>query len=261
MPEGLVTYALETDVALIGLNRTDKRNALSRQLSHELDEAARRAHREARAAVIFSHGDTFCAGLDLKEAADWMATPEMRFRSRMLDGVRPFESIANSPIPFIAAIAGACVGGGLEMASACHLRVADETGYFALPEGQRGIYVGGGGSVTIARILGVGRMTDMMLTGRVLNADEAERAGLVQHMAERGGALALSKKLAARIAENAPMTNWAICNGLRRIQNMSSDDGLFMEGLVALTVNSPESQTRLRDFIEKRTQPLRPNDA
>ena len=88
------------------------------------------------------------------------------------------ERVQYGPVPVVASLQGAVVGGGLELASACHIRVADETTFFALPEGSRGIFVGGGGSVRIPRLIGVARMTDMMLTGRVYNAQDGERIGL-----------------------------------------------------------------------------------
>ena len=257
MTEQVVTYALDGDIAMIGLNRPDKHNALSRELQAQLKAAAVRAGDEARVAVIYSHGKNFCAGLDLREASTtWMSNPIERWRHRMVRSGRPFEDIARAPIPFIAAISGACVGGGLELASSCHLRVADETAFFALPEGQRGIYIGGGGSVRIARLLGVGRMTDLMLTGRVLTAAEGERFGIVQYAVPAGQHLERAKSIAARVGENAPMTNWAIIAGLPRIQDASHEDGLFWEGLLTNVVHSPDSAERLKAFLEKRAKPL-----
>jgi enoyl-CoA hydratase/carnithine racemase len=256
MAEELITYNMDGDVALIGLNRPEKHNALSRELSAQLKAAAIRAGEEARVAVVYSHGENFCAGLDLREASTWMTNQIERFRHRMLRNSRPFEDIARAPIPFIAAINGACIGGGLELASACHLRVADESAFFALPEGQRGIYIGGGGSVRIARLLGVGRMTDLMLTGRVLTSAEGERFGIVQYAVPKGKHLERAKSLAARVAENAPMTNWAIIAGLPRIQDFGHEDGLFVEGLLSGVVSTPESGERLKAFLEKRAKPL-----
>jgi enoyl-CoA hydratase/carnithine racemase len=256
MNESLVTYAMENDIALIGLNRLAKRNALSTELLSQLKEAAFRAAEEARVAVLFSHGEFFCAGLDLQEAATWMTDPIKRHRHRMVRRARPFEELARSEIPIIAAISGACVGGGFEMAAACHLRVVDETAFFALPEGQRGIYIGGGGSVRIARLLGIGRMMDLMLTGRVLNATEAEKFNIAQYVVPAGQHLERAKSLAARVAENAPMTNWAVVNGLPRIQDFSHEDGLFVEGMLSNMVASPESDRRLAAFLEKRAKPL-----
>jgi enoyl-CoA hydratase/carnithine racemase len=165
--------------------------------------------------------------------------------------------IARGPIPFVAALRGACIGGGLELASAAHIRVADETTYFALPEGQRGIFVGGGGSVRIQRLLGYARMADLMLTGRILTAAEGERLNLCQYVVPPGEALAKATALATRIAENAPNTNYAITNALPRINDMSHDDGLFFESMIStFTGSSPEALKRLQDFVEKRATPL-----
>jgi enoyl-CoA hydratase/carnithine racemase len=256
LAEQVVTYDCDGTVALIGLNRTAKRNALNDALETQLREAALRAHEEAKVGVIFSHGEHFCAGLDLVEAATWIDKPAERAKRRRRQFERAFDEVARGPIPFVAAIAGACVGGGLELAVSCHIRVADETSFFALPEGQRGIFVGAGGSVRIARALGVPRMTDMMLTGRVMSAAEGERFNLVQYLVGKGEALERAKSLAARIAENAQLSNWAIVNCLPRIPDLSYDDGLFVERLVTGAVVSPDSTERLKAFAEKRSQRL-----
>ena len=109
--------------------------------------------------------------------------------------------MARGRIPFVAALHGAVIGGGFELAAAAHVRVADETAFFALPEGQRGIFIGGGGSVYLTKLIGVTRVIDLMLTGRVLSAAEAERAGAVQYLVEPGQALAHATELAKRIAQ------------------------------------------------------------
>jgi enoyl-CoA hydratase/carnithine racemase len=249
MSEQVVTYELDGEVALIGLNRPKKRNALNRELHKQLHEAVMRAGEEAKCGVLFGHGESFCAGLDLAlAAATWKngVSPRLPFY-RTLD----FELMARGPIPFVAALHGATVGGGLEAAASAHVRVADETAFFAMPEGQRGIFVGGGGSVRIARLLGVARMSDLMLTGRVLNAQEAERYNLVQYVVPKGEALAKAKALAMIICKNAPLSNFAITNSLPRILDMSYDDGLFVERLVSEYTRSPESMERLRAFLDK----------
>ena len=258
MSQSVVTYELEGKVAKIGLNRPSKRNALSAELSEQLNEAVARAHKEARVGLIFSHGEHFCAGLDLAEAMKWMNDHERHLEMRIgsAAAARPFDTISRGNIPFVAAISGACIGGGFELASSCHIRVADETAFFALPEGQRGIYIGGGGSVRIARLLGVARMSDLMLTGRVLSPEEAERYNVVQYLMPKGEHVARALSLANRIAENAKLTNWAIVNGLPRIQDYSYDDGLFVEGLFHHVVASPESAERLNEFVAGRARRL-----
>ena len=258
MSEELVTYQLDGKVARIGLNRPAKRNALNTELQLQLEAAVARAEKEARAGLLFSHGDHFCAGLDLAEAKGWMDDHDRHLEMRIGSAAigRPFDYLARGRIPYVAALSGACIGGGLELASCCQVRVGDETTFFALPEGQRGIYIGGGGSVRIARLLGVARMSDLMLTGRVLTAEEGERFNLVQYRVPKGEHLARATSLAHRIAENAPLTNWAIVNGLPRIQDYSYDDGLFVEGLFSHVVASPESTERLTQFVEGRAQRL-----
>jgi Enoyl-CoA hydratase/isomerase len=140
-----------------------------------------------------------------------------------------FSLLRHARIPAIAALHGATIGGGLELAAACHIRVADETAFFALPEGTRGIYVGGGASVHVARLLGAARMADMMLTGRVLDAAMAERAGLVQYLVPEGAAKSKAGELAAKVSAMAPFTILGVLEALPRIQDMSEADGLFVD--------------------------------
>lgn len=258
MSEDLVTYELDGHVARVGLNRPDKRNALSSALTSQLEQAVMRAQEEARVGLLFSHGEHFCAGLDLREAGGWINDHQRHQELRVGSAAagRPFDFLARGRIPFVAAISGACIGGGLEIASCCQIRVGDETSFFALPEGQRGIYLGGGGSVRVARLLGVARMSDLMLTGRVLTAEEGERFNVLQYRVSAGEHVTRASSLAHRIAENARLTNWAIVNGLPRIQDYSYDDGLFVEGLFSHIAASPESEERLKEFVEGRARRL-----
>ena len=152
----------------------------------QLREAIERAGEEAKCGIIFGHGDNFCAGLDLRWAAENWKTGRSERLPFPFNRNTYFEAMARGNIPFIAALHGATLGGGLETAAAAHIRVADETTFFALPEGTRGIFIGGGGSVRVARLLGFARMQDMMLTGRVLKPDEAERYGIVQYVVPKG---------------------------------------------------------------------------
>jgi enoyl-CoA hydratase/carnithine racemase len=251
----LVTYELNGPVALIGLNRREKRNAISDQMVEALDEIVTQAAREARAAVIYGHGPHFSAGLDLGEHVE--RTPfESVKHSRLWH--RVFDSIERGTIPYVSALNGAVVGGGFELAASTHIRVAEDSAFFAMPEGMRGIFVGGGGSVRVARLIGVARMTDMMLTARSVKAAEMERWGGVSYLTGEGGALDRAIELAARAAENTEMSNYAILNALPRIQDMSSDDGLFLESIMAsLTSATPEAEERLRAFLEKRADKVK----
>ena len=245
-----LSYEIDGPIAVIGLNRPAKRNALGETLIAELQLAVSRAGREARVGVLHGHGDHFSAGLDLAEQLD--RTPADSITNSRL-WHRVFDDIERGPIPFVAALQGGVIGGGLELAAATHVRVADASALFALPEGSRGIFVGGGGSVRVARLMSATRMTDLMLTGRTLNAEEGERLNLVHYLVAAGEALDQARDIARRIANNPPMSNFAITNGLSRIQDLSHDDGLFFEALMAaVTQASGDTQDRLNDFLEKR---------
>lgn len=245
-----LTYELRGDVAVIGLNRPEKRNAISDAVVEELDTAITRAETEAKAAVLFGHGPHFCAGLDLAEHVK--KTPLQGVHgSRRWHHV--FGRIQRGRLPWFAALHGAVVGGGLELASSMHVRVADAKAFFALPEGQRGIFVGGGASVRTARLMGVARMTDLMLTGRSVDADQAERWNIVNYVVPEGQALDRAVALAAQAATNAEISNYAIIHALPRINDMGTDDGLFVESFVAsFTATSPEAEERLQAFLNKR---------
>jgi enoyl-CoA hydratase/carnithine racemase len=238
------------DIALIGLNRPEKRNAISDAFVVELEAAVAEADRSAKAGVIYGVGPHFCAGLDLAEHVQ--KTPfEGVHGSRQWH--RVFDRIQRGRLPWFSALHGAVVGGGLELAASTHVRVADATAFFALPEGQRGIFVGGGGSVRAARLMGVARMTDLMLTGRSIDATTAEAWNLVQYVVPEGDALERAIALAEQAATNAEISNYAVINALPRIQDMSSDDGLFVESFIAsFTATSPEAEERLNAFLAKK---------
>ncbi len=257
MPPDLVTYEQDDRVAVIGLNRPDKRNAVSNAVIDALRAAVQRAHDEADVGVLFGHGDHFCAGLDLAEAlaraSGKVAPPRHRKRHNWHE---VFDLIERGPIPFVAALQGAVVGGGLELATAAHLRVCDETAIFGLPEGQRGIFVGGGGTVRVQRVVGTTVMTDMMLTGRLLNAAEGLQEHIVRYVVPPGQALIKARELAQRIAKNTPDTNWKIVHVLPRIHDMSHDDGLWVEQVNSAMARSPEVEGRLREFVEGRATHL-----
>ena len=259
MSTELVSYQLDGAIALIGLNRPEKRNAISDAVIDALRAALQRAHDDAFVGVLFGHGSNFCAGLDLAEAlARAGAKPAPPRKRRRHNWHEVFDLIERGPIPFVAALHGAVLGGGLELATAAHLRVSDDTAFFGLPEGQRGIFVGGGGTVRIQRVVGTTVMTDMMLTGRLLTPAEGLQEHIVRYVVPAGEALNKARELAARIAKNTPETNWKITNVLPRIQDMSHDDGLFVEQLNSAMARPPEAEQRLREFVEGRAQPLAP---
>ncbi len=241
---------LQDDIAIVRLTRGAKRNALSDGLIIALRDTFQNLPATVRAAVIDGEGPHFCAGLDLSELKERDAGQGMQ-HSRLWHAA--LDLVERGPVPVVAALHGAVVGGGLELASACHIRVADSTTFYALPEGSRGIFVGGGGSVRIPKLIGVARMTDMMMTGRVYNAEDGERAGFAQYLVAEGQALEKAIELAKRIATNAPLTNYALMHALPRIAEQPADQGFLTEALMAAIAQSaPEAKQRVRDFLEGR---------
>jgi len=240
----------EQQVAVIRLARPAKRNALNDALVLAIRDTFDNLPASVRAAVIAGEGDHFCAGLDLSELSERDAGQGL-MHSRMWHAA--LERVQYGPVPVIAALHGAVVGGGLELASACHIRVADESTFYALPEGSRGIFVGGGGAVRIPRLIGAARMTDMMLTGRVYNATDGERIGLAQYLVPAGASFAKALELALRVAQNAPLTNYALMHALPRIAEQPADQGFFTEAMMAAIAQSaPEAKQRVRDFLQGR---------
>src|SRR5580700_5964228 len=199
----LLQLEMTGPVLTVGLNRPAKRNALNDGIILAIQDCFTNLPDGIGAVVIHGIGDHFSSGLDLSELTEHDATDGLR-HSQMWH--RVFDRIQYSSVPVIAALRGAVIGGGLELACAAHIRVAEPSAYFALPEGQRGIFVGGGGSVRLPRLIGVSRMTDMMLTGRVYSATEGAAHGFAQYLTEPGNAFAKAKELGAQIAKNAPLT-------------------------------------------------------
>ena len=241
---------IQDDIAIVRLTRPAKRNALNDGLILALRDTFQNLPGTVRAAVLDGEGPHFCAGLDLSEISERNASQGVQ-HSRMWH--QALDCIQGGPVPVIAALHGAVVGGGLELASASHIRVADASTFYALPEGSRGIFVGGGGSVRIPRLIGVARMTDMMMTGRVYNAAEGERAGFAQYLVPEGTAFDKALELARRVATNAPLTNYALMHALPRIAEQPADHGFFTEALMSgIVQDAPDAKERVRAFLEGR---------
>ncbi len=245
-------------VWIVTLARPAKRNALDAATVEQLIEVFSRARQlGAKAIVLAADGDHFCAGLDLVEHHKEDRRPE-DFMHICLRWHEAFNKMEYGGVPVIAALKGAVVGGGLELASAAHIRVADATTYFALPEGQRGLFTGGGATIRVADLVGKARMIDMMLTGRVYKGDEAISVGLAQYLVEDSMAEAL--RLARRSAENLPLTNFAICSAISHMQNMSGLDAAYAESVVAGIVNTQQAaRDRLAAFADKTAARVRPD--
>ncbi|WP_224704960.1 crotonase/enoyl-CoA hydratase family protein [Devosia aquimaris] len=236
--------------AHLTLNRPEKRNALNDSLVAALDGFFSAVPAGTRVIIISGAGGHFSSGLDLSQH---VSRQPLEVMAHSRNWHRVMAQIANSPIPVVAAMTGAVMGGGLEFGAACHVRVAEETVRFQMPEGLRGIFVGGGGSVRISQLIGPDRMTEMMLTGRVYSGTEGERLGLAHHLVPEGRALAKAIELAERIASNSPTINGFIIQAIAQIGSMPPEAGLYAESLAAaLSQTGPDAEEGLRAFLEKR---------
>ncbi len=249
LPETL-TCSMSGPVATLRLNRPAKRNALNLELIEGLCRFFAAPPQQARAVVLHGEGAHFCAGLDLSDIREQDAAAGV-FHSRLWH--RAFAAMEGGDLPVVSVLRGAVIGGGLELAAATHIRVAEPSTFYALPEGQRGIFVGGGGSVRIPRLIGVARMADMMLTGRTYGAEDGAGIGLSQYLVAEGAGLALATELAGKIAGNARLTNFAVLQALPRIAAADPATGFLTESLMsAIAASDGEAKQRLADFLEKR---------
>jgi (methylthio)acryloyl-CoA hydratase len=251
-PSETLKIDIRDNILIVALNRPNKRNAINDETILAIEKVFSNIPKGVKCAIIYGEGKHFSAGLDLSELSERNAVEGLH-HSRMWH--RALEKVQFGTVPVVAVLHGACVGGGLEIASACHIRVAENSTFYALPEGQRGIFVGGGASVRLPKLIGVARMTDMMLTGRVLTSAEGLNYGLSQYIVSDGEGMAKALELAKKISGNAGMTNYALMHVLPRIAESGQESGLMMESLVAaIAQDAPEAKSRLKDFLEGRAK-------
>lgn len=238
------------EIAVLRLTRPEKRNALDDVTILGMERFFTALPDDIKAVVLHGDGKHFSAGLDLSSLAEASVAEGVQ-HSRMWH--QAFNKIEFGKVPVVAVLHGAVVGGGLELAAAAHIRVAETSTYYALPEGTRGIFLGGGGTVRLPRLIGTSRVMDMMLTGRTMSAEEGQEIGLSQYLVKPKAGLAKAIELAKQIATNAPMTNFAIMHVLPRIAESDPASGYIAEALMAAVAQgSDEAKSRLKDFLEKR---------
>jgi enoyl-CoA hydratase/carnithine racemase len=249
----------EGPILRLTLSRPEKRNALSDQMAEEFEGAIRSIGKEVRVIVIHADGPHFCAGLDLTEQRD-RDPLDVVATSRRWHAIK--DTLQFGRCPVVAALHGGVIGGGFELAVTAHVRIANRTAYFQLPEGKRGIFIGGGGSVRIAKVIGASRLTEIMLTGRRVSAEEAERIGVVHTLADEGRALEVAMETALTIAGNAQFVNYLIMHALPRIADMSAADGLFTESLAAgLSQVSEDARAGVDAFLMNGATPSKAGGA
>ncbi len=240
-------------VAEIMLSRPEAMNAISTELAGELARAGAEiaAAPEVRVVVLSAAGErAFCAGADLKERSTMTDADILRQRPAMR-GV--FGALLALPQPAIAAVHGFALGGGCELALACDLIVADDTAVFGLPEVTVGLVPGGGGTQLAARRVGPGRAADLILTGRRVGVDEAERLGLVDRRVPAGQDGPAALELAGQIAANSPVAVRAAKRAIRHGWGVSLEAGLDIEDAAWRTAAlSADRREGIAAFVEKR---------
>jgi len=255
MSESILMIEVDGPVATLTMSRPAKRNAMCDELLNAIDGFFNKVPEGVKVAVITGTAGHYCSGLDLSEHQVRDAEATLH-HSRNWHAV--MDRIQFGGLPVVSAMFGAVIGGGLELATATHVRVAEPSTIFQLPEGRRGIFVGGGASVRVGRILGPDRMTEMMLTGRKYSADEGLALGLAHYVVDEGQALARAQELALNIADNAPLSNYIMIQALARIGDMPRSEGLFTESLcAAITQTSPDALEGLHAFLNKRDPKFR----
>ena len=246
----ILKIEIEDGIATLTMNRPGKRNAMCDELLNAIDAFFSAPPEEVKVVILTGVEGHYCSGLDLSEHQQRDAEGTMR-HSRGWHAI--MDKIQYGGLPVVSAMFGAVIGGGLELATSTHVRIAEPSTIFQLPEGKRGIYVGGGASVRVGRILGADRMVEIMLTGRKYGAEEGLALGLTHYSVGEGEAMALARKLAGQIASNAPLSNYIMIQAISRIEDMAKADGLFTESLcAALTQTSPDAIEGLQAFLQKR---------
>ena len=255
MPQSFENLIVETAdrIATITVNRPDKLNALNAATIGELDRAFRDAAADPDVLGVLLTGageKAFVAGADIAELAK-MGPIDGVAVSRL--GQEAFRFLETMGKPVVAAVNGFALGGGMELALACHLRVASEKAKFGLPEVKLGIIPGYGGTIRLPRIVGRGRALELILTGEMIDAAEAHRIGLANRVVPAGTALAEARALLTKILANGPVALRLALESVEHGSDASMGEGLTLEsnlfGLLATTTDMREGMTA---FLEKR---------
>jgi len=248
----LLTFDVADRIATITVNRPDKLNALNDALIDELRTAIADARRrsDVGAVLLTGAGRAFVAGADIAELADQTA---IEGKARAQRGQRVFRRFETSPKPTLAAVNGFALGGGCELAMACHMRIASEAAKFGQPEVKLGIVPGYGGSQRLPRLVGKGRALQLLLTGEMIDAAEAFRIGLVNHVVPAAELLTVARALLTTILAQGPLAVAHCLEAVDRGLDMGLEDAIALEasyfGMLSATQDKAEG---MRAFLEKR---------
>jgi enoyl-CoA hydratase len=253
MPFSTLLFDLSDGIARITINRPDKLNALNATVIRELGEAAARVEQEpeARGVILTGAGSkAFVAGADIAELAE---QGPMEGKARAVEGQTVFRQLERSRKPIIAAVNGFALGGGCELAMACHLRVASESARFGQPEVKLGISPGYGATVRLPRLVGRGRALELLLTGGMIDAAEAYRIGLVNRVVPAERLLAESEQLLRAMLENGPLALRACLEAVDSGMDVSVDTALQLEaGYFGLLSGTADMREGTQAFLDKR---------
>jgi enoyl-CoA hydratase len=251
-------FDVRSGIAIVTINRPDKLNALNDAVIADLDRAVERVESEDAIAGVILTGagpKAFVAGADIGELAQ---QKQMSGKARAMRGQAVFRRLERCGKPVVAAVNGFALGGGCELAMACHLRVASESAKFGQPEVKLGIGPGYGGTVRLPRLVGKGRALDLLLTARMVGAEEALQMGLVNRVVPSDKLMAESEQLLRTILANGPLAVRLCIEAVDAGLEMSMDEALLLEanhfGLLASTDDMREGMAA---FLEKRTASFR----
>ena len=247
-----LTYAVSDRIATVTINRPDKLNALNASVIAELGQAidSARADDAVGGIILTGAGRAFVAGADITELSS--QTPVLA-KARARAGQDVFRRLETCPKPVIAAVNGFALGGGCELAMACHIRIASDAAKFGQPESKLGILPGYGGSQRLPRLVGKGRAMQLLMTGETIDAAEAHRIGLVNKVVAAAELINATREMMKTILANGPLAIALCIEAIERGLEMSLDEGLILEanhfGLLAATDDMREG---MRAFMEKR---------
>jgi len=251
--ESVVMYEARGRVAIVTINRPEKRNALDGQVRCAFLGAMDRARRDenVRSVIVTGAGDkAFVAGADIAEFEGRSPVDQWR----VMKSPSIFDAVERLPKPVIAAVNGYCLGGGMELALACDIRIASSSAKFGQPEVNLGIIPGGGGTQRLPRIVGLGAALRLILSGEIIAADEALRLRLVEEVAEPAKLLDRATELAELMASKSPVALAAAKEATRAALSLPLDDGLKLEtALFQLCFSSADKAEGVRAFLEKRS--------
>ena len=252
-----IIYEVKNQIAFVTFNRPESMNAVNRQMTRDLVEACRQVEEDSgiRIAIFTGSGDrAFSAGMDLKERAETAFSPIERRNQKLTQTIHTqSRAIGVMTKPTIAAIRGYCVGGGLEMALACDLRVAAEDAKLGLTEVKRGLIPGAGGTQRLTRAVGITKALEICLTGDTVSGSEAQRLGLVNIAVPGTDVMKAAEDLAGRILEGAPMSVMFIKEAIKKGIELPLEEGLRLEAdLSALVGMTDDAKEGPRAFAEKR---------